>query len=58
MPLDRYGTTSNPGHVSLWIISLGLQKNPILQWLGKDELSKHKTLLIAVKYIKSKLLEG
>lgn len=58
MPIEGYGTTSNPGHVSLWIISLGEQKNSILQWLGKDELSKHKTLLIAVKYIKSKLLEG
>jgi hypothetical protein len=58
MPIEGYGTTSNPGHVSLWILSLGLQKNSILQWLGKDELSKHKTLLVAVKYIKSKLLEG
>lgn len=58
MPIEGYGTTNNPGHVSLWIISLGKQKSPILQWLGKDELSKHKTLLVAVKYIKSKLLEA
>jgi hypothetical protein len=58
MPTQGYGTTNNPGHVSLWIISLGAQKNSILQWLGKDELSKHKTLPAAVKFIKSKLLEG
>ena len=58
MPTPGYGTTNNPGHVSLWIISLGSQKNSVLQWLGKDELCKHKTILSAVKYVKSKLLEA
>ena len=58
MPTPGYGTTNNLGHVSLWIISLGSQKNSVLQLLGKDELCKHKTILSAVKYVKSKLLEA
>ena len=34
------------------------QKEAVLQWLGKDELSKHKTLELAVRYVRSKLMEG
>jgi hypothetical protein len=58
MPSVTYGTRDSPGHVALWIISLGTQKDAILQWLGKDELVKHKTVELAVKYIRSKLMEG
>ena len=58
MPVGTYGTKDSPGHISLWIISLGSQKDSILQWLGKDDLSKHKTLESAVKFIRFKLMEG
>ena len=58
MPSTSYGTRENPGHIQLWIISLGSQKDAILQWLGKDQLQKHKTLVPAIKYIRSKLMEG
>jgi hypothetical protein len=58
MPVPGYGTRDVPGRVSLWILSLGTQKDSILQWLGRDELSKHKLLEPAVKYIRSKLVEG
>ena len=47
-----------PGHIALWIISLGHQKDAVLQWLGKDELLKHNTVAFAVKYIRSKLMEA
>jgi hypothetical protein len=57
-PCTSYGTKENPGHIQLWIISLGCHKDAILQWLGKDELSKHKTLTPAVKYIRHKLMIG
>ena len=58
MPSTSYGTKENTGHIQLWIISLGFHKDAILQWLGKYELSKHKTLAPAVKYIRSKLMIG
>lgn len=58
MPSTSYGTKENPGHMQLWIISLRCHKDAILQWLGKDELSKHKTLAPAIKYIRSKLMIG
>ena len=58
MPSETYGTKDSPGHIALWIISLGHQKEAILQWLGKDELVKHKTVAHAVKYIRSKLMEA
>ena len=58
MPVGTYGTKDSPGHISLWIISLGSQKESILQWLGKDNLSKHKSLESAVKFIRFKLMEG
>jgi hypothetical protein len=58
MPSTSYGTKESPGHIQLWIISLANQKDAILQWLGKDELVKHKTVESAVKYIRSKLMEA
>ena len=58
MPTTGFGTKENPGHVSLWLISLGSQKDSILQWLGRDNLCKFKTLDPAVKYIRKMLLEG
>ena len=58
MPVGTYGTKDSPGHISLWILSLGSQKDSILQWLGKDNLSKHKSLESAVKFIRFKLMEG
>ena len=58
MPVGTYGTKDSPGHISLWILSLGSQKDSILQWLGKDNLCKHKSLESAVKFIRFKLMEG
>ena len=58
MPPTCYGTKENPGHIQLWIISLGSHKDAILQWLGKDELSRYKTLAPAAKYIRNKLMIG
>ena len=46
MPSTSYGTKENTGHIQLWIISLGFHKDAILQWLGKDELSKHRTIAL------------
>ena len=58
MPVGTYGSKDSPGHISLWILSLGSQEDSILQWLGKDNLSKHKSLESAVKFIRFKLMEG
>jgi hypothetical protein len=58
MPTTSYGTKDSPGHIQLWIISLDNHKDAVLQWLGKDELLKHKTVESAVKYIRSKLMEA
>ena len=56
MPPTSYGTRETPGHIQLWIISLGSQKDAILNWLGKDELQKYKTLAPAIKYVRNKLM--
>ena len=48
----------SPGQIQIWAISLGSQKEPILNWLGKDVLVKHKNLESAIKYIRSKFMEG
>jgi hypothetical protein len=58
MPVSTYGTKDSPGHIAIWIISLGNQKEAILQWLGKDELIKHKDLTTAFKFIRFRLMEG
>jgi hypothetical protein len=58
MPPAGYGTKESPGHIALWLISLGSQKDSVMQWLGKDNLSKYKTLDPAVKFIRAKLMEG
>jgi hypothetical protein len=58
IPVPGYGTRDSPGQVALWLISLGTQKDSILQWLGKDELIKHKTMESAVKFIRARLMEG
>jgi hypothetical protein len=58
MPVTSYGTKDSPGHIALWILSLGSQKEALLQWLGKDELQKHKTLEPCIKYIRVKLNEA
>jgi hypothetical protein len=58
IPAPGYGTRDSPGHIALWLISLGTQKDSILQWLGKDELIKHKTIESAVKFIRARLMEG
>ena len=58
MPPTGYGTKESPGHIALWLISLGSQKDSVMQWLGKDNLSKYKTLDPAVKFIRAKLMEG
>jgi hypothetical protein len=58
IPVPGYGTRDSPGQIALWLISLGSQKDSILQWLGKDELMKHKTLEPAVKFIRSRMMQG
>jgi hypothetical protein len=58
VPPAGYGTKESPGHIALWLISLGSQKDSVMQWLGKDNLSKFKTLDTAVKFIRAKLMEG
>ena len=58
MPVSTYGTRDSPGQIALWLISLGTQKDSILQWLSKDELTKHKTIEQSVKYIRIRLMEG
>ena len=44
MPFKTYGKKESSGHIALWIISLGHQKDGVLQWLGKDELVNHKAV--------------
>jgi hypothetical protein len=58
IPIQAYGTRDSPGQIALWLISLGTQKDSILQWLSKDELVKHKTLESSVKFIRARLMEG
>ena len=58
IPVCGYGTRDSPGQIALWLISLGTQKESILQWLSKDELVKHKTLEASVKFIRARLMEG
>jgi hypothetical protein len=58
MPIETYGTKESPGHIQLWLISLGEQKDAMLQYLGKDELVKQKSLESAFKFIRYKLMEG
>ena len=58
MPPTGYGTKENPGHIALWLISLDSQKASVMQWLGKDYLTKYKTLEPAVKFVRAKLMEG
>ena len=58
IPVQGYGTRDSPGQIALWLISLGTQKESILQWLSKDELVKHKTIESSVKFIRTRLMEG
>ena len=58
IPVQGYGTRDSPGQIALWLISLGTQKESILQWLSKDELTKHKTIESSVKFIRARLMEG
>ena len=58
MPPTGFGTKESPGHIALWLISLGTQKDSVMQWLGKDNLSKYKALDPAVKFVRAKLMEG
>ena len=58
IPVQGYGTRDSPGQIALWLISLGTQKESILQWLSKDELIKHKTIESSVKFIRARLMEG
>jgi hypothetical protein len=58
MPVPGYGTRDSPGQIALWLISLGAQKDSILQWLSKDELIKQKSVEQAVKFIRARLMEG
>ena len=56
MPAAGMGTKESPGHIALWLISLGNQKDRILQFLGSDALHKHKTVDHAAKYIRQRFM--
>ena len=58
MLVSGYGTRETPGHITLWLISLGSRKEAIQQWLGKDDLTKYKNMEPAVKFIRAKLMEA
>ena len=58
IPIPGYRTIDIPGQIQIWAISLGSQRDSILNWLGKDVLVKQKNLESAVKYIRSKFMEG
>ena len=49
-------TTNSDSHIALWLISLGIQKDRILQYLGSDGLHKHKTVDQATKYIRQRFM--
>ena len=51
MPAAGMGTKESPGHIALWLISLGIQKDRILQFLHK-----HKTVDQAAKYIRQRFM--
>ena len=53
-----HGTKDSSGQVQIWVISVGSQKDSILNWPGKNILVKQKNLESAVKYIRSKFMEG
>jgi hypothetical protein len=57
MSVQGFGTRESPGHIQCWLIALGSQKDPILQFLDKSELMKFKDLNSAVKYIRLRLME-
>ena len=58
IPVPGYGTKDSPGQIQIWAISLGSQKDSILNWVGRDVLVRQKNLESAVKYIRSKFMEG
>ena len=58
MPVSEYGTRDSPRHTLISLISLGIQKEAILQLLGKENLSKYESIEQAVKYIRNKLMEA
>ena len=58
MPVPGYGARDSPGQIALWLISLGSQKDSVLQWLSKDELIKQKSVEQAVKFVRARLMEG
>ena len=57
VPLEGFGTKDNPGLIQVWVLSLGVQKDAFLQLLGRDELTRFKTLEPAIKFIRYKLME-
>ena len=52
------GTRESPGHISLWLISLGQQKDAFIQFFGSDRLKKFKTADSAVLYIRAQLIDA
>ena len=53
MPASGYGTRESPSHIALWLISLDSQQS-----LVKDDLTKYKAIVPAVKFIGTKLMEA
>jgi hypothetical protein len=58
MPTQEYGSRDSPGHIQCWLISLGVHKEAMLNYLGKDELSRLKTVPQQVKFVKAQLMHG
>ena len=58
MPVSGMGTRESPGHISLWLISLGQQKDAFIQFFGSDRLKKFKTAESAVVYIRAQLMDA
>ena len=56
MPAAGMGTKESPGRIALWLISLGIQKDRILQFLGSDALHKHKAVDQAAKYFRQRFM--
>jgi hypothetical protein len=57
MPVPGYGTREHPGHVQLWLFSLGTHCNAVLQWLTKKRLTSQDSLESIITYIRHKLME-
>ena len=49
IPVPGYGTKDSPGQIQIWAISLGSQKDSILNWVGRDVLVRQKKFRVGSK---------